>query len=191
MGLPPSYSAGQAKRRPIIVPASGVSSPLQRPTPSQRLLRFRSHSYDQDDDCSPSAKASPTSRHSPKKERKPPTTKRFKVRNMAEAARAWIDVETIHFGDEESNGGGLPKGGEGEEGKNIMGGFVTDLPASWPRSLSRSKVFPNSCHQASTLLRRRCNTKWNYQQQIAACAAYNQINTLQHVIQVQGPSHPR
>jgi ATP-dependent DNA helicase MPH1 len=142
----PIRAAGQAKRRPVIVPASDVSSPLQPPPPSQRRLHRRSHSHDEDDDCSPSANASPTSRHPPKKKRKLPTTKRLKVRDTAEAARVipWIDVEAVHSGDEESDGG-LSEGDEDEEGKSIMGGFVTDLPATQPAaSYDQSAVYRQS-----------------------------------------------
>ncbi|KAI0286801.1 hypothetical protein BGY98DRAFT_929898 [Russula aff. rugulosa BPL654] len=129
----PVRAAGQAKRRPIIAPASDVSSPLQPPPPSQKRLHRRSHSHDEDEDGSPSANASPTSRHPPKKKRKLPTTKRLKVRDTAEAARMipWIDVEAVHSGDDES-GGGLSEGDEDEEGESMMGGFVTDLPATQP-----------------------------------------------------------
>lgn len=141
----PIRPAGQAKRRPVIVPASDVSSPLQPPPPSQRRLRRRSHSHDEDDDRSPSADASSTSRHPPKKKRKSPTIKRLKVRDAAEAARVipWIDVEAIHSGDEESDG--LLEGDEDEEGESIMGGFVTDLPATQPSaSYDQTAVYRQS-----------------------------------------------
>ena len=142
----PVRAAGQAKRRPIIAPASDVSSPLQPPPPSQKRLHRRSHSHDEDEDGSPSANASPTSRHPPKKKRKLPTTKRLKVRDTAEAARMipWIDVEAVHSGDDES-GGGLSEGDEDEEGESMMGGFVTDLPATQPSaSYDQSAVYRQS-----------------------------------------------
>ncbi|KAF8499186.1 P-loop containing nucleoside triphosphate hydrolase protein [Russula emetica] len=144
----PVRAVGQAKRRPVIAPASDASSPLQLPPPSQKRLYRRSHSHDEDDDCSPSANASPTSHHPPKKKRKLPTTKRLKVRDTAEAARAipWIDVEAIHSGDEVS-GGGLSSSQEDEEDEQgeRMGGFVTDLPATQPpASYDQSAVYRQS-----------------------------------------------
>lgn len=57
----------------------------------------------------------------------------------------WIDVEAIHSGGEESDGGGLSEGDEDEEGKSIMGGFVTDLPATQPSaSYDQSAVYRQS-----------------------------------------------
>ena len=143
----PVRAAGQAKRRPIITPASDVSSPLQPPPPSQKRVHRRSHSDDEDEDCSPSANTSPTSRHPPKKKRKfPTTTKRLKVRDTAEAARVipWIDVEAIHSGDDASGAGEDDEEDEGEEGAS-MGGFVTDLPATQPpASYDQSAVYRQS-----------------------------------------------
>jgi len=145
MGPPPSLpvrAAGQAKRRPVVAPVSDASSPIQPPPPSQKRLYRRSRSHDEDDDCSPSANASPTSHHPPKKKRKLPTTKRLKVRDTAEAARAipWIDVEAMHSGDEVS-GGSSQEDGEGEN----MGGFVTNLPATQPAaSYDQSAVYRQS-----------------------------------------------
>ena len=141
----PVRAPGQAKRRPVIAPSSDVSSPLQPPPPSQKRLHRRSHSHNEDDDCSPGTNASPTSRHPPKKKRKVPATKRLKVQDTAEAARAipWIDVEAMHSGDEVS-GGGLSEGDEDEEGES-MGGFVTDLPATQPSaSYDQSAVYRQS-----------------------------------------------
>jgi ATP-dependent DNA helicase MPH1 len=141
----PVRAAGQAKRRPVIAPASDASSPLQLPPPSQKRLHRRSHSHDEDDDCSPSANASPSSHHPPKKKRKLPATKRLKVRDTAEAARAipWIDVEAIHSGDEVSGGGGLSSSQE-DEGESL-GGFVTDLLATQPpASYDQSAVYRQS-----------------------------------------------
>ena len=139
----PVRAAGQARRRRVIAPASDVSSP---PPPLQKRLHRRSHSYDSGDGCSPSANASPTSRHPAKKKRKIPTTKRLKVQDTAEAARAipWIDVEAIHSGDEVS-GGGLSEGDEDEEGESTMGEFFTDLPATQPSaSYDQSAVYRQS-----------------------------------------------
>jgi ATP-dependent DNA helicase MPH1 len=145
----PVRAAGQAKRRPVIAPASDASSPLQLPPPSQKRLHRRSHSHDEDDDCSPSANASPTSHHPHEKKRKLPLpttkTKKLKVRDTAEAARAipWIDVEAIHSGDEVSGGEGLSSQ-EDEEGESL-GGFVTDLLATQPpASYDQSAVYRQS-----------------------------------------------
>jgi ATP-dependent DNA helicase MPH1 len=149
MGPSPSLpvrAAGQAKRRPVIAPGSDTSSPLQPPPPSQKRLHRRGHSHDdEDDDCPPSANASPTSHHPPKKKRKLPTTKRLKVRDTAEAARAipWIDVEAIHSGDDVS-GGELSSSREEEEGESL-GGFVTDMLATQPpASYDQSAVYRQS-----------------------------------------------
>ena len=138
----PIRAAGQAKRRPVIIaPTSDTSSPLQ--PPSQKRLRRRSHSHDEETDCSPSANASPTS-YPPKKKRKLPATKKLKVRDTAEAAWAipWIDVEAIHSGDDVSGGELFSQ--EDEEGES-MGGFVTDLPATQPSaSYDQSAVYRQS-----------------------------------------------
>ena len=146
MGPSPSLpirAAGQARRRPVIIaPTSDTSSPLQ--PPSQKRLRRRSHSHDEETDCSPSANASPMSHHPPKKKRKLPSTKKLKVRDTAEAARVipWIDVEAIHSGDDMS--GGELSSQEDEEGES-MGGFVTDLPATQPSaSYDQSAVYRQS-----------------------------------------------
>ena len=141
----PVRAAGQVKRRPVIAAGSDASSPLQPPPPSQKRLHRRSHSHDEDDDRPPSANASPTSHHPPKKKRKLPATKKLKLRDTAEAARAipWIDVEAIHSGDEVS-GGELSSSQENEEGESL-GGFVTDMLATQPpASYDQSAVYRQS-----------------------------------------------
>jgi ATP-dependent DNA helicase MPH1 len=151
----PVRAPGQAKRRPVILPGSDASSPLQPPPPSQKRLHRRSHSHDEDDDCSPSANASPTSHPPPpKKKRKLPTTKKLKVRDTADAARAipWIDVEAIHSGDDVS-GGGLSSEQEDEEGESL-GGFVTDLLATQPpASYDQSAVYRQSLLSQAPVVR--------------------------------------
>ena len=140
----PVRAAGQVKRRRVIAPASDASSPLQLPPPSQKRIHRRSHSHDEDDNCSPSANASPSTHHPPKKKRKLPNTKRLKVRDTAEAARVipWIDVEAMHSGDEVS--GGERSSQDDEEGESL-GGFVTDLMATQPSaSYDQSAVYRQS-----------------------------------------------
>jgi ATP-dependent DNA helicase MPH1 len=71
------------------------------------------------------------------------TTKRLKVRDTAEAARAipWIDVEARHSGDEVSSGESLLEEGESEGD----GRFVTDLPATQASpSYDQSAVYRQS-----------------------------------------------
>ena len=134
---PPSFpvrAAGQAKRRPVIALASDSSSPLRPPPPSQKRLHRRRQS---DDDSSPSA--SPAM----KRRKSRTTTKRLKVRDTAEAARAipWIDVEARHSGDEVSSGESLLEEGESEGD----GRFVTDLPATQASpSYDQSAVYRQS-----------------------------------------------
>lgn len=144
MAPPPSLpvrAAGQAKRRPIIVPVSDSSSPPHPPPLSRKRLyrRRRSHG-DDDDDNSPSTRPA----ISPPKKRKSRTAKRLKVRDTAEAARVipWIDVEARHSGDEVSSGQSLL--GEDEESES-EGRFVTDLPATQPpASYDQSAVYRQS-----------------------------------------------
>ena len=148
MAPPPSLpvrAAGQAKRRPVIMPVSDSSSPPHPPPLSRKRLYRRHHSHDDhddddDDDSSPSTRPA----ISPPKKRKSRTAKRLKVRDTAEAARAipWIDVEARHSGDEVSSGQSLF--GEDEESES-EGRFVTDLPATQPpASYDQSAVYRQS-----------------------------------------------
>ena len=128
----PIRAAGQAKRRPVIVPASDSSSPLRPPPPSQKRLHRRRHSHDSSPSASPAIK----------KRKFRPATKRLKVRDTAEAARVipWIDVEAGHSGDEVSSGSSMEEA-ESEGDRR----FVTDLPATQPSpSYDQSAVYRQS-----------------------------------------------
>jgi len=140
----PIRAAGRAKKRSAIARvADSSSSPLQPPPPSQKRLRRRSPHDDDDDDednehsllLSPRLAAVPSS---PTKKRKR-TRAKFKVRDMAAAARLnpWIDVEAGHSGDEVSSGrSGASSNVEEDEDEDEESEsdrrFVTDLPPTQP-----------------------------------------------------------
>ncbi|KAI9512645.1 hypothetical protein F5148DRAFT_1145967 [Russula earlei] len=123
----PIRAAGRGKKRSAAIAqvVDTSSSPLRRPSSSQKRLHRRDHHLP-----SSSSAARALALPSPKKKRR--RRPKLKVRDAAAAARLnpWIDVEAGHSGDEVSGGPSSPP--EDEDVSESDRRFVTDLPGTLP-----------------------------------------------------------